>query len=205
VHTILLVDDDTHLLEVLSRAIQASQAGAFNVLQASTARAASEISKQTPISLAIVDLGLPDRSGVQLIEELRRRAIPAMAFTVFDGKQQVLDAVRAGAVGYLLKGEPLPRVLMHIQECLEGHMPVSSRVARYLFEYARPNPNDVQLTVRERDVLECLMRDCTYQECSEALGVSLGTVQTHIKNLYRKLDVTSRGDAVRWASRNRSA
>jgi DNA-binding NarL/FixJ family response regulator len=203
--TLLLVEDDARFAGMVSQVIARSKAGAWRVHQAATASAAMALASSASIDLAIVDLGLPDRSGVALIAELCAHAVPAVAFTVFDGREQVLAAVRAGAVGYLLKDEPLARVLAQLDECLEGHMPVSSRVARYLFEYCRPEQTQVKLTEREREVLDCLMRGCTYQECSVELGIGLGTIQTHVKNLYRKLEVTSKTDAIAWAARHRTA
>lgn len=197
--SLLLVEDDARFALAVCRVLEAHGWSAVHV-----GSAAEALRDERVFDLALVDLGLPDQSGAQLIAALHQRHLRALAFTVFDDKQQVEGAIRAGAVGYLLKGEPLDRVLVQLEECLEGGMPVSSRVSRHLFEALRPPAPTVQLTAREHDVLDCLMRGDSYQRCADALGIGLGTVQTHVKNLYRKLDVSSRSEAIAWAQRHRT-
>ncbi|MBX3234485.1 MAG: response regulator transcription factor [Labilithrix sp.] len=201
--SLLLVEDDARLGAAFASVLEARRAGAWTVRVVSSA-AAARATADRAIDLAIVDLGLPDASGVDVIAELAQRTPPirALAFTVFDDRATVLAAVEAGAVGYLLKDDPVDRVIAQIEECLDGHTPVSSRVARYLFDLGR-KPADVALTDREEEVLACLRRGSTYTECAEELGLRLGTVQTHVKNLYRKLDVTTKTEAAAWAQKNR--
>lgn len=196
--SLLLVEDDARFARSVCRVLELQGWQTKHVTTAADALRADGT-----FSLAVVDLGLPDRSGIDLIAALAERGLRALAFTVFDDKPQVEGAVRAGAVGYLLKGEPLERVLVQLEECLDGGMPVSSRVARHLFEALRPQAPRTELTARESDVLGRLMRGDSYQRCADALGIGLGTVQTHVKNLYRKLDVSSRSEAIAWALKHK--
>lgn len=197
--SLLLVEDDARFAVSVRRVLEAR---GFRTAHAATVAAA--LAMPGHFDLALVDLGLPDQSGIELIAALVRRGLRALAFTAFDDKPQVEGAIRAGAVGYLLKGEPLERVLDQIDECLEGGMPVSSRVSRHLFEALYPRSPAAQLTERESDVLACLQRGDSYQRCADTLGIGLGTVQTHVKNLYRKLDVSSRSEAIAWAHKHRT-
>jgi DNA-binding NarL/FixJ family response regulator len=199
--SILLVEDDAALAAAVARALE--KARGFTVRTIGTV--AGALGDRAPADLAIVDLGLPDGDGATVIGALRARGIRSVAFTIFDDRDHVLASVRAGAVGYLLKEEPIDRLLVQLDECLDGATPVSSRVARHLFELVRAEESDVELTGREEDLLVCLRRGETYEECATSLGVRIGTVQTHVKKLYRKLDVTTKAEAAAWATRHRRA
>ncbi|MDF3067758.1 MAG: response regulator transcription factor [Polyangiaceae bacterium] len=201
--SILLVEDDAALASGFARALGARSAGAWQVQHAASISAGKTLARSARFDLAIVDLGLPDGSGIDLIRELAVSPTRAVAFTIFDDRERVLGALRSGAVGYLLKDEPVERVVTQVEECLDGHFPVSSRVARYLLELCRPAELESPLTAREHDVLGCLERGDSYAECARRLGITLGTVQTHVKSLYRKLEVSSRAEATAWASRHR--
>lgn len=197
--SLLLVEDDARFARSVCRVLESQGWQTTHV-----ATAAEALETTATFTLAVVDLGLPDRSGIELIGALAERGLRALAFTVFDDKAQVEGAIRAGAVGYLLKGEPLERVLVQLEECMDGGTPVSSRVARHLFEALRPQVPQLTLTGRENEVLGCLTRGDSYQRCADELGIGIGTVQTHVKNLYRKLDVSSRSEAIAWALKHKS-
>lgn len=200
---ILLVEDDKHVAPAVAKALQAEPSSSWHVRHVATMHEARQAVEQDAFDVAIVDLGLPDGPGIDLIRELSERdpPLPVLAFTIFDDRAHVLEVVRAGARGYLLKEDSIPRLREHVSECLDGHAPVSSRVAGFLFDLCKPEPG-IALTPREQDVLQVLARGLSYAECARSLDVSLGTVQTHVKNLYRKLDVTTRSGAAAWARRH---
>ncbi len=200
---ILLVEDDPALASGFARALEARSGGAWQLQHAASLSEGRALGLNGSFALVIVDLGLPDGSGIDLIRELTSERLRAVAFTIFDDRERVLGALRAGAVGYLLKDEPVERVTTQVEECLDGHFPVSSRIARYLLELCRPVELQSPLTARETDVLGCLERGDSYAECAKRLGITLGTVQTHVKSLYRKLEVSSRAEATAWAVRQR--
>jgi len=200
---LLLVEDDAKLAASVARALERAAAGEWSVTHAATAAAARHAVDGQRVDLAIVDLGLPDEPGTQLIASLAARSspVPAVAFTIFDDRKRVLEAVRAGAVGYLLKDDSVEHLVTHLRECMDGQMPVSSRIARHLFEACRLEGAQIELTPRERDVLESLGSGDSYAACAAKLHLGVGTVQTHVKSLYRKLNITTKSEAVAWARR----
>ena len=123
-----------------------------------------------------------------------------MALTVFDDASSVFDAIGAGAVGYLLKSEPLDRVLSAISEAADRQHPVSSRVAVYLLTQVRP-PTTSPLSDREHELASALAEGLSYSDCASRLGIALGTVQHHVKSIYRKLDVNSKQEVRTWVQR----
>lgn len=152
--------------------------------------------------LFLVDIGLPGARGPELIAELKTRLPEAkfVAHTVFEDRQSVFAALKAGADGYLLKGCDGPQLLRHLRSLDEGGAPLTPRVARYLvseFQDDAENP----LTSREQDVLQCLSQGYSYQQCAEQLVVSSHTVHTHVKKIYEKLAVRGRNQAVDKARR----
>ena len=170
----------------------------------------------------LTDLSLPDGHGLALIRELARRqpACEILVVSVFGDEDSVLACVEAGAVGYIHKDSKPADVAQVIIDVKHGASPISPMIARKLFERLRrvpapaaatPAPEaatpglaadvEVVLTPRESDVLELISRGYGYAEIARLKGVSMHTVQSHIKNLYAKLAVHSRSEAVFEASR----
>lgn len=157
------------------------------------------------VGVALVDLGLPRMSGVDLIERLGEVAprIRAIALTAFEDKATVLRALESGAHGYLLKDEPIERVVRAVEEAAAGEHPVSTRVVGFLISQVRKTKQHVALTFREEELAVRLAEGLGYAECAEQMGIGLGTVQTHVKTLYRKLEVSSRAEVRDWVRRHR--
>ncbi len=155
------------------------------------------------IDVALVDLGLPRMSGAQLIHRLLAAAprLRAVALTAFDDEEKVLDALCSGAYGYLIKDEPIERIIAAIEEAHAGEHPVSSRVVGFLIACAQNAPPPIALTFREQELANLLAEGLTYAECAGRMDVTVGTVQTHVKNLYRKLEVSSRAEVRDWVRR----
>ncbi len=148
---------------------------------------------------ALVDLGLPDISGVEVIAELRARspACAPVAFSVFDDAPTILAALRAGARGYILKSTPTERVVPQLRDAIAGGMPLSPTVASLIVEtmLGQNDKPSSQLTERETELLALLARGATYAQCADALGIGIGTVQSYVKSIYTKLDVGSKAEA----------
>lgn len=156
-----------------------------------------------PFEVAIVDLGLPGLSGAELIARLRelRPEVACVAHTVYEDPNSVFAALRAGAVGYLVKGESGSRLLENLRTLDEGGAPLTPRVARLILgEFHRLEP--CPLSDRELQVLSALSTGQTYKEVASSLVVSGHTVHTHVKNIYEKLQVRGRRQAIDKARRH---
>lgn len=205
VHRILLVEDDEATREQLAAAIAAEPRLELAAAVGTCAEALGCLRTADP-SVLLTDLDLPDGHGTQLIRELRRVAPAALAMviTVFDDDQSVLAAVEAGASGYLLKGSPGVRVGESIRELLAGGAPMSASIARAVLRLfrerpsrdSRASPGAPALTEREHEILRLVAKGFKFNEIAELLGISSHTVKTHVRHIYDKLEVDSRGTAV---------
>ena len=146
--------------------------------------------------LLVVDKALPDGSGIDLIRELnqRRHQKKSLVMSVFDDRQSVLDAISAGADGYVVKQDP--NIADAMCAVLADGNPLSPSITKYLLRPKSPSPNPVQLRPRERETLKALADGMKYHEIAEIMGVSKHTVPDYIKGLYRKLGVHDRSSAV---------
>jgi DNA-binding NarL/FixJ family response regulator len=166
--------------------------------------------------LVLMDLKLPGLDGIEATRRLKslHPAIPVVALTVFEDPITILDAVCAGADGYLLKRTRVPDLLDQLRSIARGGAPLTPRVARTLLDLVRtkaahgpaahavgPGVAELELTERERDVLRCLVEGRSYKEVAAELGISAETVRSHIKGIYRKLQVHSVAAAVSRAIR----
>lgn len=165
-----------------------------------------------PFDVLLLDLGLPDGRGTELLPLLRtaERPCTVIAFTVFDDEGHVIEAIEAGVDGYALKTADATILFDTLDSATRGECPISPAVAGYLFkrlrraerrQHAKPppagdEPGLMQLTPRERDVLEALARGVSYREAAGTLGMTVNTLSHHVKNLYPKLAASSRSEAI---------
>lgn len=157
--------------------------------------------KYSDIDLAIIDLGLPDGNGVDLIVELKKLSPKTMTIvaTVMGDDQSIISALSAGAQGYLLKDSPKDLFIAQLQQHVIGIPALSPSVARRIVEHFRQTAPELEklngLTPRESEVLTLIARGLRNKESAEELGVSLPTVASHIKSIYAKLNVRNRAEA----------
>ena len=152
--------------------------------------------------LALIDLSLPDGSGIEVIQRLAMEcpACTIVVATIFDDDDHLFPALRAGAHGYLLKDEPPEILVKQLQGIREGRPPLSPSVARRMLSHfhqtrtAEAEPV-VTLSPREREVLGQLARGISIAAIAQEMGISHHTVGDHVKNLYRKLNISSRAEA----------
>lgn len=223
VHYVLIVEDDPAMASEALAAMEIFPDA--TVRMARTVAEAERWIKRTRFDLAVVDLGLPDGSGISIIRTLMGEqpdtsdvhAMPTVcvARTVFDDDAHLFAALSAGAQGYLLKGEPLDVVRARLMVAMAGEPVVSPSIARRVLAYfrsgsgpaaaapaaARDTSHSSALTARETDVLRHLAQGHTLAEVGRELSVSVNTVKTHVKNVYARLDVTTRIAAVDAARR----
>jgi two-component system NarL family response regulator len=150
--------------------------------------------------LLLVDLGLPDMSGLEFIKRVKA-AMPEldiMVYTVFDDWPNVFAAIKAGATGYILKGTSPRELIEAIRNLHQGGAPMSRRIARMVVsEFHGENKSEqTSLSVREREILNDMNKSFTYKEIAANLNISPHTVRTHIKNIYKKLQTKSKQDAI---------
>lgn len=173
-----------------------------------TVAAAKHLLQDAQVDILIADLNLPDGSGVEAIRALRETnpASHAIVMSVLNDGPVVFEAIRAGASGYVVKDDESIGVIAAIQMVLNGQSPMSATIARLIVENLqgaqRPAGNsrneeaDIGLTARERDVLNLISKGYSNREVSELLGISMQTVPVHARNIYRKLEVNSKTEAV---------
>ncbi|MFO0547548.1 MAG: response regulator transcription factor [Polyangiaceae bacterium] len=201
---LLLVDGDRALREELGARLAAAPLE-VSVTIAESAQAAIALARQQPsFEVALLDVELPDGSGLAVIEALHRSQ-PNCQVVVHSAREDVdsiLGALRAGACGYLLKRTPYPALSQALVEARAGGAPMSPTVARVVVgSFVRREPATESLTNRERDVLVLLARGHIYADIASALDLSLGTVQGYVKTLYAKLEISSKAEAAAIASR----
>lgn len=165
------------------------------------------------LDVLLVDLGLPDGSGIDLIAEAAEKSpnTDIMVVTVFGDERNVIRAIEAGASGYLLKDGTNEYISDAILQLIDGGSPISPNIARHILARFKapaaidPEPeleeDKPSLTPRELDVLKLIAKGFRYEEIGDILDISYHTVTSHIKQIYRKLSVHSRGEAVFEATR----
>lgn len=150
---------------------------------------------------ALIDISLPGKNGIELVEFIHKD-IPAtlcMMCTAYDEDEKVFKALQAGAYGYLLKTTSPAEIIAAIQQLVNGGAPMSSDVARKViasFQSPKKNKETESLTAREIQVLELLSKGLLYKEIAFQLSISIDTVKRHCFNIYEKLHVSNRTEAI---------
>lgn len=195
---IVILEDDTEvrngLIEILTNLPN------FIVLEAYSN--AEDFINQIPDlipDIVIIDIGLPGMSGIECVKKLKP-LYPKMLFlmwTVFDDDEKIFDALCAGASGYILKNNTPENILQAIQDIAQGGSPMSANIARKVVaSFHQKTVSKQELTKREMEMLELLSKGYRYKEIADKLFISIDTVRTHIRNIYEKLHVNSKLEAV---------
>lgn len=202
----LVVDDLGHCRDWLAHALELAFPG-IEIRYAEDV-ASGRAALQSPPPLVLCDLGLPDGSGMQLIEMLVRDApqTQVVVTTVFDDDAHLFPALRAGAHGYLLKDATVESIAELLRGIVDGQPPLSPSIARrVLRHFQAPAPatttSDSPLTARERDVLKLIAKGLTVIDTATALQLTRHTVAGYVKDIYRKLQINSRAEATLEATR----
>ncbi|MEM9000003.1 MAG: response regulator transcription factor [Bacteroidota bacterium] len=149
-----------------------------------------------PLDIVLMDIDLPGKSGIEVTRQLKSEnpLLDIIMLTVQSDDDSIFESLCAGASGYLLKDTSPAQLLVHIREVYEGGAPMSSRIARRIINSFRIIDNP--LSERETEILKMLAKGMNYKEIAEALFLSPHTVKTHIKNIYSKLHVKNRAEAI---------
>lgn len=197
---LLLVDDDPRLCAVAGPLLQDD----FELRIATGAREAEAIAAEFQPQVAVVDLGLPDGDGIDVIAglSLHDPDVAILVLTIASAESRILAALRAGARGYLFK-EDLGRLRRAVDDVFAGESPMSPGVARLVLQQLRGPASTIpgsapcgRLTAREIEVVDGLRAGLSYGEVGERLGVSTNTIRTYIRSVYDKLQVSSKTEAV---------
>jgi DNA-binding NarL/FixJ family response regulator len=170
-----------------------------------------QLSKGELVDLVIMDIEMPIMDGIEATTLLTEKYphIKVMISTVFDDDENLFNAIKAGANGYLLKDEPINTVLSSLNEIMEGGAPMTSSIAMKTLKLLRAHPTklepikDFNLTTRETEILEHLCQGLSYNQIAQNLIISPKTVRKHIENVYFKLNVHSKMEALKVAQKNR--
>ena len=198
---VVIVEDDDWLRGNLEQEI--GQTPGFKVLQ--TFRTAESALTGIPAlrpDVVLMDINLPGMNGIECLRQLKTACpeLQVLMLTVYEESEQIFNSLLAGASGYLLKRTVTTQIIESIRQVRAGGSPMTANIARKVVQYFNRMGNRTsecdRLSPREREVLDLLARGDAYKQIADKLGVSLETVRMNVKNLYTKLHVHSRGEAV---------
>ena len=214
----LVVEDDPAMCERLGRVLSMLGCDGPQIAWADSIATAKNMLDAQSFGIALVDIGLPDGSGVELIGWMQAThpKVPAVVISAWRTEDTIFAALRAGAIGYLLKERDDLELSIALRSIEQGGAPIDPAIARHILGWlaARqpslpavaaadaPAPLPVALTPRERKILELVAQGLSNRDMAESLSISRLTVECHTKNIYRKLAVTSRTEAVYQARRH---
>lgn len=198
-----VVEDDNVVREQLVHQLKRVPGFLFVSCHRSAENALEEIPQQKP-DVVLMDINLPKMSGIDCVRHLKGK-LPGTHFimlTVYEDADAIFKSLLAGAVGYLLKGRSGSgaQIIEAIQDASRGGSPLNSLIARKIVQHFHHQPThsgtEHPLSMREREVLELLSKGLPYKEIANMLGVNIETVRKHCHNIYEKLQVSSRTEAV---------
>ena len=200
-HAIALVEDDANLRETLADIISSASDWQLVASYPDAETALAGMASACP-EVVLMDIQLPGMSGIECVARLKAQhpGVQVLMVTVYDNNDRIFDALAAGASGYLLKRDAPAKLLECLDDLLAGGSPMSSAIARKVVQHFQKEPpaknEDHNLTPREKQILELLVKGGLYKEIAWDLGIGVETVRTHLHNIYAKLHVRTRTEAV---------
>lgn len=196
-----IVEDQPQTREGLAILLRGTEGCSLVGAYGSMEEALAALKTDAP-DVALLDIELPGMSGIEGVRRLKQRfpSIQILMLTVFADNDHVFEAICAGASGYLLKDTPPARLTEAVHELVSGGAPMSPEIARKVVgmfsRVAPPRTEDHKLSPREVDLLKLLAEGHSYKTAAKALSISIDTVRFHIRNIYDKLHVHSKSEAV---------
>jgi len=200
---VVLIEDDKVIRE--SYAFLINETSGFNVINAySSAEQALKTIKGDDPHIVLLDVELPGMNGLEAIAKIKAlvQDVYILMLTVYDHQQTVFEALSKGASGYLTKDTSPAKIIEAMNEVVLGGGPMSANIARMVVNSFQKSPTS-PLTKRETEILEQIADGKTRSRIASELFIDLETVKSHLKNIYAKLDVHSRADAIKTAKQNR--
>ncbi len=198
--SVVIVEDDEQIREGISALIKSSEGfilkGAFGECQSLL-----EVIDDILPDVFLMDISMPGISGIECAKKIKEiyPLVNIIMLTVYDDDERIFESFRAGASGYILKRTSLDQILEAIKDVNSGGAPMTPSIARRVlnhFNESAKGKNDFNLTKREGDILQELVNGLSYKKISDKLFISLDTVRSHIKNIYQKLHVNSKSEAI---------
>ncbi len=208
---VLLLEDSPAVSERMQHVLSEWKEARWVSCYSTVSGAMAHIREQ-PVDLLIADLKLPDGSGIDVIRFIHQQQPDAQAvvLSALSDRNTVVKAIQAGAAGYILKDDDQLDIIHACQSILAGHSPMSTSIARKIIEVIQSESGEDEvvevevnpLTPRENEVLSIISKGYTYRETAKLLDISEQTIPVHIRNIYRKLEVSNRTEAVFEARRS---
>jgi DNA-binding NarL/FixJ family response regulator len=196
-----IIEDDDWIRQNLADQINQTRGMACVSTYPNGFHALEKIVADAP-DVVLMDIDLPKMSGIECVRKVRALlpSVQVLMVTVYEDSEKIFNSLLAGASGYLLKRTPQSEIIEAIKEVHVGNSPMSGHIARKVVQYfnerGHTDKEIEKLSKRERDVLQLLAQGSAYKEIAESLTLSIDTIRMHIKGIYGKLHVHSRGEAV---------
>lgn len=200
---VVIVEDDKTIREGFTYLINATSKFAVTNSYSNAEEAIQKLQANAP-DVILLDIELPGINGIDAIPKIKNilPKVHILMLTVYDREELVFKALTNGASGYLTKNSNTERIVDAIQEVMDGGAPMSMNIAKIVIKSFHKNPNS-PLTKRETEILEQIAEGKSRSKIAKELFVDLETVKSHIKNIYSKLNVHSREDAIKQAKDNK--
>jgi DNA-binding NarL/FixJ family response regulator len=199
--SVAIIEDDREIREWVTAVVRSSEDFSVVAVFPDAESCVKQFSEIFP-EIVIMDIQLPGMSGIDCVRTLKpqRPEVQFMMFTVFEEDNKVFESLRAGATGYILKNFPPDKIIDAIHDLYKGGSPMSAIIARKVISSFNPDTEKHseyhKLSKREKELLSLLSKGYRYKEIADQLSISIETVRTHIRNIYEKLHVQSRTEAI---------
>lgn len=206
--SVAIVEDRREIREGLARLIAQTEGFECSGAYRSMEEALTKLPANLP-DILLSDIGLPGMNGIEGVKILKEKYpnLLVLMLSVYDDNDRIIEAICAGASGYLLKNTSTAKLIASIKEVLSGGAPMSPEIARRVMELFRQNPPpkqvDYDLTPHETRLLKMLVEGHNYKTAAATLGLSVNTISFHMRHIYEKLQVHSKSEAVAKALKNR--
>ena len=193
---VMIVEDDQEIRNSFTLIVNSSQKFMTVNAYSNCEDALDNLHRDKP-EIVLMDIELPGMNGIQGTKIIKDKSphIDIIMVSVYEDSELVFEALKAGASGYITKSSNYMELLSALEEIMKGGAPMSSRIARMVIDNFHVNPNS-PLTKRETEILQLISEGKTYTQISEELFISKETSKTHIKNIYSKLQVKSKSEAI---------
>ncbi len=200
--SICVIEDISEIQEGLEAIIKNDDRFLLLKCFATAEEAIEELPLLVP-NIVIADINLPGKTGIECVATIKNMvpAIQFIMFTIYEDNDQVFEAIKAGANGYILKNTPPDKIIESLIDLSEGGSPMTAKIARKVIANmqvnASINPNNIEvLTSRENEVLQLLSKGFLYKEIADKLHIATSTVKRHLSHIYQKLQVQNKTEAI---------